>query len=226
MRTIKAYSLRVNRDKWVGLVSIAQAYAAEKNDHLWAFGDDLVFASYDRQEQSRDALLDAQYANVHGLQARMWKMALKDAYETVLRNWAALSEELRGQVGGQKDWTAEQKHYANWLLVREKRLAQISGGQGPIADHIAVTYRQRKQVQNYLRRQIRLRRGERSRTRQARSFALDSGMYSLFEKDQTQYIRVMNLQGEQRLVLPLTGKHCMGGNIRVVLDKQHRRVEV
>src|SRR5579859_7695270 len=82
MRTIKAYSLSLNQDKWAALQAIAQAYAAEKNDHLWAFGDDLTFANYEAQEQCRDALLDAQYANAHELQARMWKMALKDAYET------------------------------------------------------------------------------------------------------------------------------------------------
>src|SRR5579864_4810674 len=101
MRTIKAYSLKMNRDKWQGLQAIADAYAAEKNDHLWAFGDDLIFAAYDNQEQNRDALLDAKYANAHNLQGRMWKMALKDAYETVLRNWAALAEELRGKVACQ-----------------------------------------------------------------------------------------------------------------------------
>src|SRR5260221_8761856 len=202
MRTIKAFSLSLNRDKWERLQAIAQAYAAEKNDHLWAFGDDLTFAAYHRQEQCRDALLDARYANAHGLQGRLWKMALKDSYETVLRNWAALGEVLRGRVASQKGWTAQQKHYANWLLSSEKRLAQLCGGNAPMAQYISLTYQQRKRVQNYLRRQIRLRRGRRSRVRAARSFALDSAMYSLFEHNQTKYIRVMNLQGKERLVIP------------------------
>ena len=226
MRTIKAYSLSLNRDKWAALYAIAQAYAAEKNDHLWAFGDDLTFANYDRQEQCRDALLDADYETPQGLQGRMWKMALKDAYETVLRNWAALAEELRGRVAGQKDWTGPQKHYANWLLKNEKRLAQLAGGKAPVADHIALSYRQRKGVQNYLRRQIRLWRGQRSRVRIVRSFALDSNMYSLFEDKGRQYIRVMNLQGQKRVVIPLTGKHVISGNIRVILDGARQRVEV
>src|SRR5207253_5961073 len=59
MRTVKAYSVALNHSKWAALRAIAQAYAAEKQDHLWALGDDLTFAGYDKQEQYRDALLDA-----------------------------------------------------------------------------------------------------------------------------------------------------------------------
>jgi putative transposase len=210
----------------VALQAIAQAYAAEKNDHLWAFGDDLTFATYEAQEQCRDALLDAQYANAHGLQARMWKMALKDAYETVLRTWAALAEDLRSRVSGQKAWTVQQKHYANWLLKREQRLAQLAAARAPVAEHIVLSIKQRKVVQNYLRRQIRLRRGQRSRVKLVRSFALDRNMYSLFENKSTQYIRVMNLQGQDRVLIPLTGQQVIAGNIRVVLDPERCRVEV
>ncbi len=219
IRTIKAYSLALNTGKWAELQGIAQAYAAEKNDYLWAFGDDLTFAGYDKQEQCRDALLDSDYTSPHGLQARMWKLALKDAYETVLRNWAALSEELR-------HWTAQQRHYANWLLKSEKRLAQLVGGRAPLAEHIALTYRQRKQVQQYLRRQVRHRRGQRARIRQARSFALDEDMYTLFEQHERQYLSLMTLRPRERMVIPLTGKHVIRGNIRVILDNARQRVEV
>ncbi len=71
IRTVKAYSLEVNTGKWQVLEAIAQAYAAEKADHLATFGNDAIFGSADRHEQYRDALIDANYASPHGLQARM-----------------------------------------------------------------------------------------------------------------------------------------------------------
>ena len=225
-RTIKAYSLTLNRDKWTRLQGIVAAYTAEKNDQVWALGDDLTYANYDNQEQCRDALMDAGYASPHGLQNRLWKMALKDAYETVARNWAALAETLRGCVAAQQAWTGRQRHYANWLLKSEQRLAQLAGGRAPVAEHIGLAYRQRKQVQNYLRRHIRAERGQRSRVRLARSFALDKGMYSLVEKGHTQYIKVMTLTAGDRLVIPLAGQQVMSGNIRIVVDAARRRVEV
>src|SRR6185369_11896291 len=98
IRTIKVYSLEVNQGKWAVLEAITQAYAAEKADHLATFANEALFGNTDKAEQCRDALLDAHYTSPHRLQARMWKLALKDAYETVLKNWAALGVELRARV--------------------------------------------------------------------------------------------------------------------------------
>lgn len=112
IRTIKAYSLAVNTDKWAVLEAIAQAYAAEKADPLATFGHDAIFGNTDQYEQFRDALLDANDTSPHGLQGRMWKFALKDAYETVLKNWAALAVEWRGRLHPLTGWSAAQKHYA------------------------------------------------------------------------------------------------------------------
>src|SRR5258708_4914080 len=131
IRTIKAYSLEMNRDKWSTLESIVQAYAAEKADHLQSFNYDAIFGNVDKQEQFRDALLDSDYTSPHDLQARMWKMALKDAYETVLKQWAALAIDLRGKVGQLTGWSKEQKHYAYWLLKDDKRLARLVGEAAP-----------------------------------------------------------------------------------------------
>src|SRR4051794_34017788 len=130
-RTIKAYSVAMNRAKWSALEAIVQAYAAEKADHLQVFNDDGLFGTIAKHEQFRDALLDSAYTSPHDLQARMWKMALKDAYETVLKNWAALAVDLRGRVNRQLGWSKEQKHYANWLLKNEQRLARLVGEAAP-----------------------------------------------------------------------------------------------
>lgn len=226
IRTIKAYSLEVNRGKWVQLEAIAQAYVAEKADHLQTFGNAAIFGNTANYEQFRDALLDAHYTSPHGLQGRMWKLALKEAYETVLKQWASLALELRGKVGQLQAWSGEQKHYALWLLKDEKRLARLVGESAPLAAHIALSLKQRQQVQNYLRREVRRHRGQRARVRTARSFCLDANMYSLFEERGRAYLAIATLTPCERLKLPVTGKHQLGGNIRVVLDRETRRVEI
>ena len=119
--------------------SNAQAYASEKADHLETFGNDAIFGNTDKHEQFRDALLDANYISPHGLQARMWKMALKDSYETVLKNWAELASDLQGRVARVAGWSKEQKQYANWLLGDGQRRARVVGESSPISDHIALS---------------------------------------------------------------------------------------
>jgi len=226
LRTIKACSLSVNRAKWQALEVLAQAYAAEKADHLAAFNTDWLFGDTPKQEQFRDALLDSDYSSPHGLQARMWKMALKDGYETVLKQWAALVVSLRGRVSQQNTWSKRQKHYANWLLKDEHRLARLVGGRAPLSLAIELTRDERRQVQNYLRRTVRHKRGKRPQVRKARSVVLDSDMYRLFENDKRLYISVMNLKDCARIIIPLTGKHHISGNIRLILDRDKQRLEV
>ena len=226
IRTIKVYSLEINRAKWQSLEALAQAYAAEKADHLALFNDDSIFGNLSKPEQFRDALLDSHYISPHRLQARMWKMALKEGYETVLKQWAALTVELRGRVSQQSTWSEEQKHYANWLLKNEHRLACLISESAPIASHITLTLTERKQVQNYLRRQVRRHRGNRAQVRMVRSFALDADMYSVVEQNSRLYLKVMNLKTLDRIVIPLAGKSHISGNLRLVLDWALNRIEV
>jgi putative transposase len=226
IRTIKAYSLAINTTKWAIVDSIAQAYASEKADHLQTFGNDAIFGNTDRHEQFRDALLDANYVSANNLQARMWKMALKDAYETVLKNWASLAVALRSQVSRLEKWTEEQHHYAHWLLNDEKRLARLVGESAPITDRIDLPLEKRQQVQNYLRREVRRHRGKRASVKFTRSFCLDANMYTVYEEKGRLYIAICTLIPRERVKIPLTGKHKWSGNIRIVLDRDKRRIEV
>src|SRR5439155_7559333 len=143
-----------------------------------------------------------------------------------LKNWAVLAIALRGRVQRQSGWSKAQQHYANWLLKDEQRLARLVGEAAPIAEGIALTLEQRKQVQNYVRREVRRHRGARSQVRIARSFCLDAAMYRVFEEKERLYIKVMNRKGKERVVIPLTGQHQIAGNIRLVLDRARNRIEV
>lgn len=228
MRTIRRVSRPLNASKWNALNELVRCYAKEKDTHLLAFNADACFAHGARASDRtrRDALVSDRYTSPTGLQARAWKMALKDAYETVNKQWAALATELRPRVAQHDRWSEAQKRYAYWLLQEPSRLAQVADGPAPVPTHFTIGGGEQRQARNYLRRVIRRKRGARPRVHVARSAAFDANMYEVFEQDGTQYLKVMSLTPRQRIVIPLTGHTPIRGNLRLVLDEERQRVEI
>ncbi|MBN1888803.1 MAG: hypothetical protein JW850_12480, partial [Thermoflexales bacterium] len=230
MRTIRRVSYPLNRGKWDALVELVQHYAREKDAHLVFFGQAGRFAAYFSHRTRRDELVRSGYASPHGLQARAWKAALKDAHETVSKRWSTLAASLRPRVAHQAHWSEAQQHYAYWLLKSPQRLAQLVGSRAPEPEHFEIDPAGRRQVRNYLRRVIRGRKACKRqglpRVKLTRSAAFDANMYEVFAHDGAQYIKVMSLVPRQRIVIPLTGNTPIRGTIRLVLDAERRRVEI
>lgn len=238
MRTIRRISCQLNRGKFDALQEIASAYAREKQEHLPVYHADALFAVPPDERTRRDALVKDKYTSPHGVQGRMWKLAQKDAYETVLKQWAALKEEIKPLIGAHqagKDgaapcgavWTETQLRYAYWLTYTPQRMAELMSGPAPIPSHFQTEPEERKVVRNYLRRVIRRKRGGRPVVRLDRSFALDPEMYDVKTTAAgTQVIAIMGLTPRRRIRIPLTGQTVISGNLRVVLDPANRRVEI
>ena len=226
MRTIRRVSRELNRAKWEALREMARRYRAEKNAHLPHYHVDAHFAADSSERVYRDALVAARHANPNGLQGRMWKIAQKDAYETVEKQWAALREELTPLIQRHETWSETAKHYAHWLIYTPQRMAELVSGRAPLPVKFLVPADEQKMVRNYLRRVIRRKRGRRPVARTARSIAFDANMYTPFEHEGRQYISLMSLHKGKRIIVPLTGNTPIVGNIRVVLDFERRRVEV
>ncbi len=211
MRTIKRISHKLNRDKFAGLQEIASAYAREKQEHLGVYHDDGLFGAHNSERVRRDELVKAGYANGHGLSGRMWKLAQKDAYETVKKQWAALAEEIRPLIGGHTAneagqapcgtaWSQEQHRYAYWLIYTPRRMAELMSGQAPLPRHFKIEAGQRKRVRNYLRRVIRRKRGGRPTVKLQRSFVLDADMYDLKTSEAgTQVMAITGLRPRKRI---------------------------
>lgn len=228
-RTIKRYSRPLNPGKWRTLVALTQAYARQKDIFLEAFGPSPLFCQYEDHEEARDLLVDQDYTSPTGLQARMWKMSLKDSFETVDREWLRLAEALQPLVMAQKNsgrFNEAQTHYAFWIMTSSQRMAELVSGRAPVPTHFSLTPAELHRAVNYLRRIIRRGRGRLPRVKIARSFALDAQMYKLIETDGRQFLEVMTLVPRQRLVIPLTGRGKIEGNLRIVLDFEKQRVEV
>jgi putative transposase len=235
MRTIKRVSHPLNQGKYEAIREIASAYAREKHEHLPGYQDDVLFGNHRNERTLRDELVRAGYRSPHGVSARMWKLAQKDAYETVKKQWAALAERIWPLVAahrtgyglGDSIWTDDQMRYAYWVLSDPRRLAHLVGGQVVIPRHFKLEAGRRKVVRNYLRRVVRRQRGEQPCVKLERAFTLDANMYDLrTSAGGTQVLAITSLVPRRRIRVPLTGHTAMRGNIRIVLDEQKRRVQV
>jgi putative transposase len=235
MRTIKRISNPLNQGKYAVIREIASAYAREKQEHLPDYQNDALFGRHRNERTLRDELVRAGYRSPHGVSARMWKLAQKDAYETVKKQWAALAERIRPLVAahrtsnspGDTIWTDNQMRYAYWVLSDPRRLAQLVGEEAVIPKHFKIEAGQSKVVGNYLRRVVRRKRGEQPCVKLERAFTLDANMYDIkVSATGTQILAITSLVPRQRIRIPLTGQTVIRGNIQIVLDNDNQRVEV
>ena len=225
MRTVKRISLPLNAGKWEQLEALVSRYAQEKQAHLSYYLQGETFAVPPSDRVRRDELVKAGYISPVGLQARAWKLALKDAHETVVKWWAVWSEEIRSRIH-KLDWTETQRHYAYWLLYAEPRLAQLILGRAPLNEKIKLTLTQRQAVTSYLRRTLRKLRGKYPQVKQVRSLALDANMYTVRPNTHIQVIEVAGLVAGQRIPLVLRGHTTIKGNLRLILDRTTRGVAI
>jgi putative transposase len=155
MRTIRRVSLPLNQGKWEALREMARCYRGEKNEHLRYYHKDARFAADDSDRPHRDELVRVGYACSHKLQGRMWKMALKDGYETVERQWASLAKDLKPLIARHEQWSESAKHYAYWLIYTPRRMSELTSGRAPVPLKFSVPEHEQRQVRNRLRRPAR-----------------------------------------------------------------------
>jgi len=239
-RTTKRYSLKINRTKWEKLCKIAKLFRGEKNYHLRYYNQDVNYIACKNDREWRDELIKGKYKPATNLQARQWKISLKDAYETVHKNWSALAERIKPLVASHKKvWSEAEMHYAYWLLCSGKRLADLVGThKAPMPEYFEVSYPEQRRVRNYLRRVVRRKRGACPVAKLSRSFPLDADMYSTFDKEiiqiengrvtkkVVQFIKIMGLEPQKRIIVPLSGYSQFAGNIKIILDFENHRIEV
>jgi putative transposase len=95
VRTIKRVSEVINIQKWRAIKAIASAYAKEKNYWLDIFQQKKSFKNIKRHREIRNQAVLNQYQSPYKLQARMWKLALIDAAETMDKYWRSIFEKIK-----------------------------------------------------------------------------------------------------------------------------------
>jgi len=226
LRCVRRRSARLNRGRADELSSVISAYAKEKDDHLKALTPS-VFASIHNERAYRDQLVECDYESPHGLQARMWKMALKDAYETMAKYWSSIAEDIRPMVYRKHNWTDEMRHYAFWLLFSPTRVTALYAGETPIPSRFKIPKSERSAVVKIIAREVKRRVKRFPRVHKARSMTLDADMYGVTTFNAArQQIEVMGVTPRKRILLPLLGTAAISGNIRVVMEPGARVAEV
>src|SRR5262249_47064423 len=105
-------------------------------------------------------------------------LAVKEAFETEINYWAAVAAEIHPRIAS-RQWTDEQTHDAFWRLDDEHRCSLLILDRAPINEKSSLAVRERKPVQNDLRRRARRILKARPRVKIARSFVLDSTLYAV-----------------------------------------------
>jgi IS605 OrfB family transposase len=224
MRTVRRESLKLNQAKFDALERIARAFASDKQAHLDFYQHHLNFSEAHSYRLRRNDLKTINHHASTPLPVHASDLAVKEAFETEVKYWAAIAAEIHPRIAS-RGWTPEQKHYAYWLLKDEHRFSHLILDRAPINEKISLSVRERKQVQNYLRRRARRVMKARPRVKIARSFALDNTLYAAVRTPSGQGLAISSLEKGKRIFIPLKGEGEISGNIRIVLDPESRKIE-
>jgi IS605 OrfB family transposase len=224
LRTVKRESVKLNKAKFEALERIARAFADDKQAHLEFYQHDLNFSAAHSYRLRRNELKTTNHRASTPLSVHASDLAVKEAFETEIKYWAAVAADIYPRIAS-RQWTGEQKHYAFWLLGDEHRFSLLILDRAPINEKLSLTVRERKQVQNYLRRRARRIMKARPSVKIARSFVLDSTLYVVVQTLTGQGLAISSLEKGKRIFIPLQGEGAISGNIRIVLVPESRKVE-
>jgi len=216
MRTIKRRVAKLNKVKLKIVKEMAVAYAREKHYWLNIFQQHDYKSQIKKHRDVRNEFVAISYQSPYGLQARMWKLALIDAAETMDKYWKSIFEKVKSSIYRNDKLDQKKRHYCFWLLKDYHKLfSALSGNEIKFND---LNDAERKHAINFLKQAIKKYKKSYPVARLSRSFTLDDNCYKCFEHNGTQYIKIMTLAKGKRIVLPLKGKTVITGNIRVVLN--------
>jgi IS605 OrfB family transposase len=214
MRTIKRYSLNMNLGKENKIVFLAKSYAKEKQYWLSLFQQNYL-SSIKKSREVRNQAIQLKYKSPYHLQARMWKLALQDAADTMDKYWQSLFEKIKRDVY-RTTLDESQRHYIFWIL---KDYARFAESLKSIPEFKDLSLPSRKKAIKFLKQKIKKYKKELPKVKLARSFTLDEDCYNVFEHEGRQYINMMSLVPRDRIAIPLTGNTPIKGNIRIVLSR-------
>src|SRR5262245_45985620 len=109
MRTVRRQSLKLNRAKFDALNRIARAFAKDKQSHLDFYQHNLNFALADSYRLRRNELKGSDHHASTPLPVHASDLAVKEAFETELKYWAAIASEIHPRITS-RQWISEQKH--------------------------------------------------------------------------------------------------------------------
>lgn len=238
VRTIKQYSELLTALQQKQLMDVLKPYNKQIDVFLTVYAH-LKFlhlvTNSSGQKQLRDFLIKNNFKSPCGLQARQWKMALVDACEIIHRQWESdISFVQNDYLYKHKKLTEQEKHYANWLLIKSvggrdfSRILAIFNNTDTTYNSIELDEKGRKKIRHYLHRCFLKTLGNRPRKKSSRSINCDPQLYDIKwdEEKKCQVLELTTLQPRKRLCIHLRGVLTKKGNARIVFDAARSRIEV
>ncbi len=225
MRTIKRESLEINNEKYLRIEEIVTAYSREKDYFIQKFSSIEKLSEIGKYYEVRNELLRINYNSLNQLQGRVWKLALKDALETQVKYWENLFEKITPYIHKNPNLNEKQRHYCFWIMKDYQKVQKVLLGKRPIPK-FDISKKEIYKASKYLARKISRLKGKSPRVKKARSFVLDANCYTTFTAKNTQYISIMTLIAGKRLVIPLKGIGKISGNIRLILNREQKILEI
>ncbi len=231
MRTIRRQSYKLNDCKHKQLLDLVCSYSQEKDRWLLYLQrkDNFIFINNDRK--IRDKFVKESYVSEFGLQARAWKMALKDACETMHKFWCSILDKIR--LGIYKRFNDEQQRHYAYALIKTTS-SSLYENLFKILKKIPIDLKnhtldkiKKLEVVKYLMRKIKRLRVNYPRVHIKRSVCFDQEMYSIITKQKSQYAHISTKVKGKRIILPLIGCEGMGkskhfGTIRITLEENQK----
>src|SRR5262245_22177501 len=104
MRTVRRESLKLNQAKFDALERIARAFASDKQTHLKFYQRDLNFSKAHSYRLRRNELKTINHHASTPLSIHASDLAVKEAFDTELKYWAAIAAELHPRITP-RGWT-------------------------------------------------------------------------------------------------------------------------
>jgi len=181
-RTAILRSLELNEGKFQNLCQFVDAYAKQKDAFLVQYAH-LKSLDKLKSNELRDSLVESEFQSPFGLKARAWKLALKDALQTIRMYWETATTEVIKYI--YRRFQGSARTYATWLLGNAKRIRDVVTGKMPSGKPVGkfkLAEPEKRQTLKYVRRKLTSTLGSRPRVKIRRSLCLDADMYRTFEE--------------------------------------------
>jgi hypothetical protein len=222
--TQRQYSRTLTQKKWLLVVHLVRLYNQERHRHIATLQS--LFGQIEERTY-RNQLVQQKYQGF--IPARLWKMALTEAYQLVHRHWALFGMDIR-TWGRKRSLTEGQKLYLMWLTAIPECVARLTQGfevnaPAPSAKWLdgktLWTEQERIVLERLLHRWARKHKPTHPKPTAQRSMALDQQMWNLRKTTGGSCLRIACAASGKRISLPLLGFLALQGNLRLVLQEDN-----
>lgn len=225
MRAVRHYSFTHTKSKEQALIAVAKKYRAFRNELYKKYGGIECLPYLDNPRVLRDQWVQDKSCDKYGLQARQWKSALDEVFGTLSAKMEAAKTQVRSDMGRNKKFLDEEKHYVNYLLCFNNLLYKICKGfHVGTEKKFAIPEKRKEYLQRYLHGRLRKRAGGKPRSKSL-SFTIDADMYNIKkDKRNNVWIAITSLAPRKMVRIKLTDDKPIKGTLKVKMLRD--RIEV